>query len=126
MRIFFRIIALNKVIFVLLFVMQINLLFSQKVEQNKVNWFAYTGQYKVNTKYGLHLEAQFRMDEDLQFSKQHLFRIGAIYYLNKNANFVVGYGLINTLSPSVNAYFKEDRIWQQYQHTHQWKDLKSI
>lgn len=76
----FRMITPNKPIFILLFLMQINLLFSQKSIQNQANWFAYTGQYKVSQKWGVHLEAQFRMDGDLEVSRQNLFRLGAIYY----------------------------------------------
>lgn len=121
----FTMITWRNPIFILLFLMQINLLFSQKVAQNQANWFAYTGQYKVTPKWGLHLEAQFRMDGDLEFSRQNLFRLGAIYYLDKKSQLIAGYGLINTLNPAVNDYFKEERIWQQYQHTHQWRAFKN-
>jgi hypothetical protein len=124
-KVVFTFITWNKTIFILLFLMQINLLFSQKAIQNQANWFAYTGQYKVSQKWGVHLEAQFRMDGDLEVSRQNLFRLGAIYYPSKNSNFIAGYGLINTLNPSVNAYFKENRIWEQYQHTYQWSASKN-
>ena len=122
---FFRMISWKKSIFILFFLMQINLLFSQKTIHNQANWFAYTGQYKVSQKWGVHLEAQFRLDGDLEFSRQNLFRLGTIYYPSKNSNFIVGYGLINTLNPLVNAYFKENRIWEQYQHTLQWNAVKN-
>ncbi|MBK8600295.1 MAG: DUF2490 domain-containing protein [Flavobacterium sp.] len=110
----------------LLLALQFQFLYPQKAIENQANWFAYTGQYKLTSKWGLHAEAQFRMDEDIQFSKQNLFRMGAIYYPNQNTNFIVGYGLINTLNSAVDDYFKEDRIWEQYQHTCKWRGAKNV
>ncbi len=115
-----------KNVFLILFPFCFQLMYPQKTVENQANWFVYTGQYKVSSKWGLHAEAQFRMDGDIQFSRQNLFRLGAIYYPNKNTNFILGYGLINTLNDAVDDYFKEDRIWEQYQHTFKWRDGKNV
>jgi hypothetical protein len=61
--------------------------YSQELKQNQRVWFAYTGQYKVSNPWGYHVEAQFRMDNQLKQNQQNLFRIGAIYYLNSNKSF---------------------------------------
>ena len=115
-----------RIALLLLLALQFQFLYPQKLIQNQANWFAYTGQYQLSSKCGIHLEAQFRMDGDIQFSKQNLFRLGAIFYPTKNSNVTVGYGLINTLNTSVGAYFNEDRIWEQYQYTYKWHDAKNM
>lgn len=112
-------------ILLLLFVFQLLAVSAQGIVENRSNWFAYIGQYRFDAHWGFHLESQFRLDGELRFSRQNLFRIGAIYYPSKSSQFAVGYGLINTLNPSLNAYFSEDRIWEQYQHTHKWLSGKN-
>lgn len=99
--------------------------FAQKVEHNQANWFAYIGQYNVSKKWGYHIEAQFRLDDELQRSNQNLFRLGGFYNLNKNIKFTIGYGLINTLNVQYNDYFNEDRIWEQVLLNHKWSDNKN-
>lgn len=99
--------------------------FSQELVQEQRIWFAYTGQYKVANSFGYHIEAQFRMDNQLKTSQQNLFRIGAIYFLNSNKSFSVGYGLINTYNAEIDEYFKENRLWEQYQYNKKWHDSKN-
>lgn len=102
-------------------------LFAQEYNQDHRIWLAYTGQYQVSKHFGYHLEAQFRMDNELQYSKQNLFRIGAIYYISPNASCTAGYSLINTFNPSFDDYFSENRAWEQYQYNHKWaKDKNTI
>lgn len=99
--------------------------FAQKIEHNQTNWFAYVGQYNVSEKWGYHIEAQFRLDDELSRTNQNLFRLGGFYNYNKNIKFTVGYGLINTLNAQFNDYFNEDRIWEQVLLNHKWKDNKN-
>ena len=73
-------------------------LYSQDYTQNQRVWFAYTGQYKVSNHWGYHIEAQFRMDNELQQSIQSLFRAGGIYYLSSSKMISGGYALVNTYS----------------------------
>jgi len=98
---------------------------AQKTEQNQANWFAYMGQYKVSSKFGYHVEAQFRLDGNLEFSRQHLFRLGAIYYFNNKSNTTAGYALIKTYNAAIDGYFGENRIWEQYQYNHSWNNSKN-
>lgn len=100
--------------------------FAQEIDHNHVNWFAYVGQYNVSKKWGYHIEAQFRLDGQLNRSNQNLFRLGGFYNLNTKTTLAAGYGLINTLSPALNDYFSEDRIWEQLQHTQKWNDNKNF
>jgi hypothetical protein len=99
--------------------------YSQELKQNQRVWFAYTGQYKVSNHWGYHVEAQFRMDNQLKQNQQNLFRIGAIYYLNSNKSFSAGYGLITTYNAGVDDYFKENRLWEQYQYSKKWNETKN-
>ncbi|MFZ4680178.1 MAG: DUF2490 domain-containing protein [Flavobacterium sp.] len=99
--------------------------YSQELKQNQRVWFAYMGQYKVSNHWGYHIEAQFRLDNQLKQNQQNLFRIGAIYYLNSNKSFTAGYGLITTYNEGVDDYFKENRLWEQYQYSKNWNESKN-
>lgn len=100
-------------------------LYSQEVKQQQRAWFAYTGQFKNTNYWGYHIEAQFRMDNQLKQNQQNLFRIGAQYFLNSKKSFSVGYGLINTYNAGVDDYFKENRLWEQYQYNKKWNESKN-
>lgn len=113
-------------LFLLIVALQCQFLFPQKTIENRTNWFAYIGQYKFTSRWGVHVEGQFRMDGDVRFSNQNLFRVGAIYYPSNNSNIAVGVGLINTLNASLGDYFNEERIWEQYQYTHKWAETKNM
>ncbi len=98
--------------------------FSQPMKQDQRVWMAYVGQYKASPKWGYHMEAQFRMDNQLAQNLQNLFRVGAVYYLSDAKNITVGYVLVNTYTTTVDDYFKENRFWEQYQLTTKWsKDV---
>jgi len=100
--------------------------FAQEMKQDQANWFAYIGQYNVSKKWGYHIEAQFRLDNELSRNNQNLFRLGIFYNLNSKASFTAGYGLINTFNATLNDYFGEDRIWEQFQYNHSWNNKKNI
>lgn len=99
---------------------------AQEIDHNHVNWFAYIGQHNVSKKWGYHIEAQFRLDGELNRSNQNLFRVAGVYNLNKKVSLAAGYGLINTLSPQLNDYFNEDRIWEQVQHNQKWNEERNL
>ncbi len=95
---------------------------AQEIKHKQANWFAYMGHYNVSPKWGYHIEAQFRLNDQLSRNNQNLFRFGGFYKPNANTMLKVGYGLINTLQPELNSYFHEDRIWEDYQYTHPWHE----
>jgi len=99
--------------------------FTQELKQDQGNWFAYVGQYNISKKWGYHIEAQFRLDNDLNRNNQNLFRLGGFYNWNSKITLKVGYGLINTLNASLNDYFNEDRIWEELQYNHKWNVNKN-
>lgn len=100
--------------------------FSQQTKQDQRVWFAFTGQYKVSNHWGYHIEAQFRMDNQLEQNQQNLFRVGTIYYLSDTKNLSVGYALVNTFSSSADDFFKENRLWEQFQVNKKWRDGKNL
>ena len=102
-----------------------NIGFAQETIQNQRVWFAYTGQFKLVEKLGYHVEAQFRLDNELQQSFQNLFRVGSIYYLSTTKTISVGYALVNTYSKSFDDYFKENRLWEQFQYSKKWRNDKN-
>lgn len=94
--------------------------FSQKTVQDQRIWFAYLGQYKISEKWGLHVEAQLRMDNELHQNLLNAFRVGGIYFLSSNENLTAGYALITTYSPSADEFYAENRLWEQYQVNNKW------
>lgn len=124
MLIFTRKKELKKIGIVLLLLIYNNC-FSQKTVQDQRVWFAYTGQYKVFENWGCHIEAQFRLDNQLQQNLQNLFRIGGIYYLSKTKTISGGYALVNTYNASLAEFYRENRFWEQYQLNEKWNDNKN-
>jgi hypothetical protein len=45
--------------------------------------------------------------------------------LNSNKSFSAGYGLITTYNAGVDDYFKENRLWEQYQYSKYWNETKN-
>ena len=75
--------------------------------------FGYFGHYKLDQKWGIHVDVQYRMDEKLQSNFQNVYRLGLIHYLKPDLGLVAGYALLNTHSESFEDYFTEHRIWEQ-------------
>ncbi|WP_333878468.1 DUF2490 domain-containing protein [Flavobacterium sp.] len=110
-----------KILFLLMIFCHVS--FSQTQQDQRV-WMAYTGQYKASPNLGYHMEAQFRMDNQLEQNQQNLFRVGVIYHFSESQNATAGYALVNTFSAARDDFFKENRIWEQYQITKKWsKDI---
>lgn len=99
--------------------------FSQTIQNRRV-WFGYIGQYKVSEKWGCHIEAQFRLDNQLQQNLQNVIRIGGIYYLSSSETLIGGYALVNTLNALLDKFYRENRLWEQYQLNKKWNNNKNI
>ena len=100
--------------------------FAQELKHNEANWFAYMGRYNVSEKWGYHIEAQFRLDNELSRSNQNLFRLGFFYNLNSKSSVSMGYGLVNTYNKTFDDYFRENRIWEQYQYNYKWNNKRNV
>lgn len=98
---------------------------AQEMKEDQANWFAYMGTYNASPKWGYSIEAQFRLNGELSRNNQNLFRLGGFYRLNAKATIAAGYGLINSLDKTLDNYFTENRIWEQFQYKHLWNDKKN-
>ncbi|TBX69587.1 DUF2490 domain-containing protein [Flavobacterium silvisoli] len=118
---------MRKVLLLFGFLLVSNLhLNAQSLKQDQRVWFAYAGQYKVAEHWGYHIEAQFRMDNQLEQNLQNLYRIGAVYFISSTKNLTAGYALVNTFDTGKEHFFKENRIWEQYQYTKKWHADKNM
>jgi hypothetical protein len=87
-------------------------------DHNNIGWFTYTGTFKLNDKFSIHTEYQFRRDEIINNWQQSLIRVGVNYSLNTNLTFRLGYANIETFNYGdfpINAMgknFTEHRTFQ--------------
>jgi len=91
---------------------------SDKTIQKRLNWLTYVGHYKLSKNWGIQADVQFRMDEQLKFAYQSVYRAGVIRYIKPDLITVAGYGYITTQNATLNAYSKEHRIWEQVGYNH--------
>lgn len=75
--------------------------------------FGYFGHYKLSPKWGIHTDVQYRMDENLKFTFQNVYRLGLIRYLKPDLGVVAGYAQFHTHAEAFEDYFTEHRIWEQ-------------
>lgn len=87
-------------------------------DRNTIGWMAYTGTIKLNEKWGLHTELQFRRDNLIADPQQNLFRTGINYTLNNKLSLRAGYALAETFNygsiplNNLGKQFTEHRIYQ--------------
>lgn len=83
------------------------------------NWFIYIGNKKVNSKWNIHNEVQYRNYDAIGDLEQLLLRTGLGYNLSENNhNLLLGYGYILSQNYSADTQTKidvnEHRIFQQF------------
>lgn len=83
------------------------------------NWLIYIGNKKVNSKWNIHNEVQYRNYDAIGDLEQLLLRTGLGYNLSENNhNLLLGYGYILSQNYSADAQTKMDvnehRIFQQF------------
>jgi hypothetical protein len=87
-------------------------------DYNQNGWYMYFGDHKLDSKWGLHTEVQWRRHNYLKDPQQLLLRTGINYDLTPMAMFTLGYGYIETHPygefPAAGT-FPEHRIYQQLQ-----------
>lgn len=90
-----------------------------------IGWFNYFGTFKLNDKFGLHTEFQWRRANLVTEPQQNLLRLGLNYNLKPKVLLRVGYAYIETFAYGeipINALgrnFTEHRIYQMAQLAHQ-------
>ncbi len=92
-------------------------LLSHAQDSNLGNWMIYIGNKKVNSKWNVHHEIQYRNYNAVGDLEQLLLRTGLGYNLNDKANLLLGYGFIHSENYINNSDDKldvdEHRIFQQ-------------
>ena len=82
-------------------------------------WFNYFGDHPVgNSRWGVHLEGQWRRTDGFAKWQQLLLRPGVNFQVNPRLMLTAGYGFIDTFQYGeypVKARFPEHRLWQQAQ-----------
>lgn len=85
---------------------------------NLGNWFIYLGNKKINNRWNIHHEAQYRNYNAIGDLEQLLLRTGVGYNLTENNNNVLlGYGFIhsqNYVAEGEKVSNNEHRIFQQF------------
>lgn len=87
-------------------------------DRNTIGWLAYTGTIRLDQKWSLHTELQFRRDRLISDPQQNLIRTGINYSLNNKLSLRAGYALAETYNYGdipLNAFgkrFTEHRIYQ--------------
>lgn len=85
---------------------------------NNTNWLQTFNTFKLNKKWSLHLEYQWRRTNGLKYWQQSLLRIGANYKLNENITAHAGYAWVETFPYgdypiASNGTFPEHRLYEQ-------------
>jgi hypothetical protein len=85
---------------------------------NTIGWFNYFGTFKLNNKFSLHTEYQWRRAELTQQAQQGLLRVGVNYALHNTVQLRVGYAWIETFPygeipiNGMGKDFTEHRLYQ--------------
>ncbi|MBY0504831.1 MAG: DUF2490 domain-containing protein [Bryobacteraceae bacterium] len=100
-----------------LFLLTLSSVSAQISEPNANGWYVYTGDHKFTetSKWGLHLEGQFRRFDVITKPQQLLLRPGINYEVNKHIEIGGGYAFVPTYRYGLNpikSSFTEHRLWQ--------------
>lgn len=91
---------------------------------NTIGWYNYFGTFKLNKKFSIHTEYQWRRTKLVSDWQQSLLRTGINYQLNAGVLFRVGYGWIETYPygeipiNGLGRKFAEHRIFEMVQLSH--------
>ncbi len=111
----------KQVIYTLLFVLCANYANSQNTRTsnyNNVGWYGYFGTIKLDSKWGIHTEYQWRRNNTISDPQQNLLRLGLNYQLNPKVQLRLGYARIETFAYgeiAINGFgknFTERRAYQ--------------
>lgn len=89
-----------------------------------IGWYNFFGTAKLDNKFGIHAEYQWRRDNFITDWQQSLLRVGVNYHATPNVLFRLGYAWIETFPYGeipINALgrdFTEHRIFQMAQLSH--------
>jgi hypothetical protein len=108
----------NKLYTVALMVVLMLPLFVQAQDSGLGNWLIYIGNKKLNSKWNIHNEVQYRNYKAIGDLEQLLLRTGLGYNINEKNNILLGYGYIlseNYIDETdEKVSVNEHRIFQQF------------
>ncbi len=87
-------------------------------DYNNIGWYAYNGTFKLDKKWSIHTEYQWRRDGVIKEWQQGLLRTGINYQVNQKLSLRMGYALIETYNYGdipINVFgkrFTEQRAFQ--------------
>lgn len=118
---------MRTIAFFLIHVFTLAAAFGDKQDSNGNFWLNYVGDHPIaGSKWGLHLEGQFRRSDFGDESQQLLLRPGVNYQFDPQTSFSAGYGYVRTYPygeyPAIHE-FPENRMWEQVSHTTHWLGL---
>jgi hypothetical protein len=91
-------------------------------DPNLHGWYSYIGDHPLgHSRFGLHLENQWRRHDLLTRWQQNLPRFGVTYRLNKNLQLAAGYAWVTTYrygASPIARPFPESRLWYDARFTH--------
>ncbi len=109
----------NKILLFVLFVSSSQSFAQNRIrDDNAIGWYNYFGTFKLNDKWGLHTEYQWRRENLITDRQQSLLRTGINYQLNPKVQLRAGYALIETYAygdipiNSMGKDFTEHRLYQ--------------
>jgi hypothetical protein len=96
---------------------------SAKSQAPFMGWLATFQNYKLNDRFGLYFDGQWRSTGQLQQMNALLLRPGINLYLSPSFTGTVGYAFIpqQRIAGGVTGYLPEHRIWEQVVFTHKLK-----
>ena len=65
-------------------------------DRNSIGWYNYSGLFKLNDKFGIHTEYQWRREKIISNWQQSVAKVGLNYQLHPNVQLRLGYGWIET------------------------------
>ena len=63
---------------------------------NTIGWYNFFGNFKLNNKWGIHAEYQWRREDLITNWQQSLFRVGGSFQLNPKVQLRLGYAWVET------------------------------
>jgi hypothetical protein len=107
---------MKKVFLIATLLLNITLNAQKLIDDQLHGWVVYQGNHKLNSKFDLHTEYQWRRADGFNDWQQSLARVGLDYKLNPNCTISGGYGWIISYpygSQPIAAQTNENRLWQQ-------------
>ncbi len=94
-------------------------------QSNTIGWLASFNTIKLEGKWSVHTDVQFRSTHQLEHMNQILIRPGINYQLNKKMIVSGGYAYthVRAVVAGESGYIADHRIWEQFMYNHRIKPI---